>query len=38
MQVQASNHPKRLWSKATVVSVVGKGARDASGMGQEGER
>ena len=21
MQVQASNHPKRLWSKATVVSV-----------------
>ena len=24
MQVQASNHPKRLWSKATVVSVVEK--------------
>ena len=29
--MQASNHPKRLWSKARVVSVVGKGAREGNG-------
>src|SRR5229473_7302112 len=38
MPVQASSHPERLWSTATVVSVWGKGACHASGMDQEGER
>jgi hypothetical protein len=38
LQGSASNHHELLWSKATVVSVVGKGIYQVSGMIQEDER
>jgi len=39
LQKQASNHLKLLWSKALVVSVVGKGmAKTVSGEDQGDER
>ena len=37
MQVEASNHYKRRWTKAIVVSVVGKGVMNTSGKLQRDE-
>jgi hypothetical protein len=38
LQDLASNHHELLWSKAMVVSVVGKGTIKVSGTDQEDER
>ena len=38
LQGEASNHLELRWLKTVVVSVRGKGARDASGGVREGER
>jgi hypothetical protein len=38
LQDLASNHHELLWSKAMVVSVVGKGTIKVSGKNQEDER